>query len=145
MAKINNKDKTFIWFIFYYHSVNGGNNMDKTNSTNIIKNKSIIEIWYLDNCDQAATLLLQLHGEFFPCLLSIGAFSDSISAEIVLFNFSQNTLHCSRTRESLLEKDLSPSIAIKKLVSRVEKRLEPISLMLTSFLAVEDSPSAAKL
>ena len=72
----------------------------------ITKNKTIIDKWYPDNCDQTATLKLQLHKRVFACLSSVPAVSDRIKDVIVLFNISESTLLHSWIRESFPDEDL---------------------------------------
>lgn len=110
-----------------------------------MENNIKIDMWYLDSCDQAATLFSQLY-DVFPLFwsLKVGA-SDNSKDVIVLINFSQSILHCTWIGKLFIAEVLRPSIAIEKCVSNVEKRHVPISLVQESTLAVELLSSATKL
>lgn len=88
----------------------------------------------------------QLHSEVLTCSFSMLGFSDDTNNLIVLFNLSESTSRCSWIRELVSENDLWPSPnATEKWVSRVVKRLVPISLMLETNFAAEVFSSDIKL
>lgn len=110
-----------------------------------MKNKIMTDKWYLDDCDQAATLYVEPHIGFFSSLFWTASFSANARDVIVLFNLSESTSQFSWTRESFSLKDLWSSIAIEKRFSKFEKRVKPISLVVDRNFPIEESPSGTKL
>lgn len=110
--------------------------------SNIAENKIITSEWYLDIFDEAATLYSLLHGDLITCSFWMLGVSDDTNDSIVLLNLSKRTLRYSLKSYSV--KDPGPSSAIDEWLSRVVKRLAPISLMLERSFAVVD-PSDIKL